>query len=52
MSTRLTEEQKVVHFLNRTSFGPTRKTSRKPTGWESTPTWKSSSVLKKFPIPS
>ena len=24
MSTRLTEEQKVVHFLNRTSFGPTR----------------------------
>ena len=25
MSTRLTEEQKVIHFLNRTSFGPTRE---------------------------
>ena len=29
MSTRLTEEQKVVHFLNRTSFGPTREDIRK-----------------------
>jgi uncharacterized protein (DUF1800 family) len=29
MSTRLTEEQKVVHFLNRTSFGPTREEVRK-----------------------
>ena len=27
MSTRLTEEQKVIHFLNRTSFGPTREDS-------------------------
>jgi uncharacterized protein (DUF1800 family) len=25
MSTNLTEEQKVIHFLNRTSFGPTRE---------------------------
>ncbi|HET8563061.1 MAG TPA: DUF1800 family protein, partial [Candidatus Binatia bacterium] len=24
MSTSLTQEQKVIHFLNRTSFGPTR----------------------------
>ncbi len=29
MSTRLTEEQKVVHFLNRTSFGPTREEVQK-----------------------
>src|SRR5262245_61719613 len=29
MSTRLTEEQKVIHFLNRTSFGPTREQVRK-----------------------
>ncbi len=29
MSTRLTEEQKVIHFLNRTSFGPTREEVRK-----------------------
>jgi hypothetical protein len=25
MSTALTQEQKIVHFLNRTSFGPTRE---------------------------
>jgi uncharacterized protein (DUF1800 family) len=29
MSTRLTEEQKVIHFLNRTSFGPTREDVQK-----------------------
>ena len=29
MSTRLTEEQKVIHFLNRTSFGPTREEVQK-----------------------
>ena len=29
MSTALTEEQKVVHFLNRTSFGPTREAVQK-----------------------
>jgi uncharacterized protein (DUF1800 family) len=29
MSTNLTEEQKVVHFLNRTSFGPTREEVQK-----------------------
>jgi uncharacterized protein (DUF1800 family) len=29
MGTRLTEEQKVVHFLNRTSFGPTREEVQK-----------------------
>jgi uncharacterized protein (DUF1800 family) len=29
MSTRLTEEQKVIHFLNRTSFGPTREAVQK-----------------------
>jgi uncharacterized protein (DUF1800 family) len=29
MSTRLTEEQKVIHFLNRASFGPTREEVRK-----------------------
>jgi hypothetical protein len=52
MSTRLTEEQKVVHFLNRTSFGPTREDVRKSTGWESAATWKSSSVLKNFRLSS
>jgi uncharacterized protein (DUF1800 family) len=31
MSTTLTEEQKVVHFLNRTSFGPTREEVQKVT---------------------
>ena len=25
MSTPLSEEQKIIHFLNRTSFGPTRE---------------------------
>src|SRR5688572_1600842 len=25
MSTSLTQQQKIVHFLNRTSFGPTRE---------------------------
>ena len=25
MNTPLTQEQKVIHFLNRTSFGPTRE---------------------------
>jgi uncharacterized protein (DUF1800 family) len=29
MSTELTEEQKIVHFLNRTSFGPTREEVQK-----------------------
>jgi uncharacterized protein (DUF1800 family) len=29
MSTPLTQEQKVVHFLNRTSFGPTREAVQK-----------------------
>lgn len=29
MSTPLTEEQKIVHFLNRTSFGPTREEVQK-----------------------
>jgi len=29
MSTALTEEQKVVHLLNRTSFGPTREAVQK-----------------------
>jgi uncharacterized protein (DUF1800 family) len=29
MSTRLTEDQKVIHFLNRTSFGPTREDVQK-----------------------
>ena len=29
MSTKLTEEQKVVHFLSRTSFGPTREEVQK-----------------------
>lgn len=29
MSPPLTEEQKVVHFLNRTSFGPTREEVQK-----------------------
>ncbi len=29
MSAQLTEEQKVIHFLNRTSFGPTREEVQK-----------------------
>jgi uncharacterized protein (DUF1800 family) len=29
MNTPLTQEQKVIHFLNRTSFGPTRETVQK-----------------------
>jgi hypothetical protein len=29
MSTALSKEQKVVHLLNRTSFGPTRETVQK-----------------------
>ena len=31
MNTPLTQEQKVIHFLNRTSFGPTRETVQKAT---------------------
>jgi len=29
MNTPLTQEQKVIHFLNRTSFGPTRETAQR-----------------------
>ena len=52
MSTRLTEEQKFVHFLNRTSFGPTREEVQKVNRLGIPPTSKSNSILKEFPTPS